>query len=104
MAHATETSQKRIWLSFSPLELYFFFFGQTKVPNRKFNVLLYKNYEYKSDNKNANIPEYITCACFSTKQEEEKASKSGASKCIKWQKATAATFSNGQTSWPATHQ
>lgn len=44
-----------------------------------------------------------TCACFGSKQEEEKASERRASKCIEWQEDPGAGFSDGQTGRPATY-
>lgn len=45
-----------------------------------------------------------TCACFGSKQEEEKASERRVSKCIEWQEDPGAGFSNGQTGRPATYK
>lgn len=45
---------------------------------------------------------FATCATFSSKQEEEKASERGVSKRVEWQEAPGAGFSDGQTGRPAT--
>lgn len=42
-----------------------------------------------------------TCACFGSKQEEEKASERRVSKCIQCQEDPGAGFSDGQTGRPA---
>lgn len=43
-----------------------------------------------------------TCACLRSKQEEEKASERGVSKCVEWHEAPGAGFSDGQRGRPET--